>query len=264
MYTINSVTTLDSQAIGNVIVAGSHGGIIAGWYAAKAKVKAVILNDAGVGKDRSGVSGLDYLEKCGIAAATVHRYEALIGSGEAMLRAHISYANYVARNCGVYVGEKCEAAAQKLAQAPSALPTMPDEDTTSRHMLAPGVIGCDSYGFIEPGDAHSIVVCGSHSALHTAPELALPCACQAAFFHDAAAHGQADGLARITAIDDRRIPAFAVDYRSARIGDARSMYHSGVISFCNRTGAAAGIRPMMTVQAAIAVLQHTVREGAGA
>ena len=261
MYTINSVTTLDSRATGHVVIAGSHGGTIAGWYAAKAQVKAVILNDAGVGKDHSGISGLDYLEKHGIAAATVHRHEALIGNAGAMLRAHISHANYVARNCGVYVGEKCEAAAKKLMQAPAALPCMLDEDTPSRHSLAKGVVGCDSYGFIEQRDSQHIMVCGSHSALHTAPEMALPFPCRAAFFHDAAAHGDAEGLARISAIDARSIAAFAVDYRSARIGDARSMYDSGVISFCNRTGAALGVAPMMTVQAAIQILQAKCQGG---
>jgi hypothetical protein len=254
MFTANSVTVLDAQANDKVVVAGSHGGIIAGWYAARARVRAIILNDAGVGKDRSGVSGLTYLEECGIAAATVNRHEALIGCGDAMLGAHISYANYVARNCGVCIGDRCEDAAQKLRHAPTALPMPTEEERPSRHKLASGVIGCDSYGFIEPEDAESIIVCGSHSALHTAPELALPIDCPAAFFHDAAAHGSAEGLARITALDTRHIPSFAVDYRSARIGDARSMYSSGVVSFCNHNGTMRGIKPMMSVRVAIAML----------
>jgi hypothetical protein len=76
VYTSNSVTTLGQESKNKVIIAGSHGGQIAGWYAARAQVRAVIFNDAGVGKDRSGVSGLVYLEKYGIAAATVNRYEA--------------------------------------------------------------------------------------------------------------------------------------------------------------------------------------------
>lgn len=255
MFTTNSVTTLDSQAMGNVVIAGSHGGVIAGWYAAQARVKAVILNDAGVGKDRAGVSGLRYLENCGIAAATVNRHEALIGSGDAMLAAHISYVNYVARNCGVYVGQVCEEAAHQLCAAPAALPMLDEADAPSRHALGLRVMGCDSYGCIESSDAQGIIVCGSHSALHTSPEFALPIPCKGAFFHDAAAHGQPDGLARVIALDAQRIPSFAVDYRSARIGDARSMYTSGVVSFCNHTGATRGVRPMMTVQAAIATLQ---------
>jgi hypothetical protein len=260
MFTSNSVTTLGDEAKSKVVIAGSHGGEIAGWYAARAQVRAVILNDAGVGKDRSGVSGLDYLEKHGIAAATVNRYEALIGSGEAMLTAHISYANYVARNCGVYVGEKCADAAHKLRLAPSALPMHTPQDSQARHALEPLVIGCDSYGSIKEQDATYYIVCGSHSALHTSPELALPIPCKGAFFHDAAAHGQASGLARITALDARRIPAFAVDYRSARIGDARSMYASGVVSACNKTGAALGVLPMMTVRAAIATLKAEAKQ----
>ena len=260
MFTSNSVTTLGQEAKDKVVVAGSHGGLIAGWYAARAQVRAVIFNDAGVGKDRSGISGLDYLEKHGIAAATVNRYEALIGNGEAMLTAHISYANYVARNCGVYVGEKCADAAHKLRLAPTALPMRSTETTLARHALEPMVIGCDSYGYIEAQDATHYIVCGSHAALHTTPDLALPIPCKGAFFHDAAAHAQASGLTRIVALDARRIPAFAVDYRSARIGDARSMYASGVISACNQTGQALGISPMMTVRAAIATLKAEVKQ----
>ena len=56
---------------GQVLVAGSHGGIVAAWYAAKAGVRAVILNDAGIGKDEAGVAGLRWLEAIGMAAAAL-------------------------------------------------------------------------------------------------------------------------------------------------------------------------------------------------
>lgn len=44
---------------GKVLVAGSHGGIIAAHLGAKAGVHALILNDAGLGKDRAGIAAIE-------------------------------------------------------------------------------------------------------------------------------------------------------------------------------------------------------------
>ena len=46
-----SVTQLGPEVYGAVLVAGSHAGVIAAYYAARAGAWAVLLNDAGVGKD---------------------------------------------------------------------------------------------------------------------------------------------------------------------------------------------------------------------
>ena len=50
LLTADSVTELDARHRGAVLVAGSHGGRIAACYASRAGVHAVILNDAGIGK----------------------------------------------------------------------------------------------------------------------------------------------------------------------------------------------------------------------
>ena len=65
-----SVTELHDVG-GKVLVAGSHGGLIAAYLGAKAGAHALILNDAGVGLDAAGIAGLPYLDGIGIAAATV-------------------------------------------------------------------------------------------------------------------------------------------------------------------------------------------------
>ena len=49
--------------------------------AAKAGIKAVILCDAGVGRERAGIGGLDYLDKLGVAAAAIGHRSARIGDG---------------------------------------------------------------------------------------------------------------------------------------------------------------------------------------
>lgn len=66
---------------GAIVVAGSNGGQESGWVGAHAGCAFVLLNDAGVGKDRAGVAGLDILERAGIPAATVSHMTAEISNG---------------------------------------------------------------------------------------------------------------------------------------------------------------------------------------
>lgn len=53
MIVADSVTTLPATARGAALLSGSHGGNYAAYLAARAGVRAVILNDAGVGRDRA-------------------------------------------------------------------------------------------------------------------------------------------------------------------------------------------------------------------
>ena len=69
-----------------MVVSGSHGGTSAAEFAARAGVRAVIFNDAGVGKENAGVRGLELLDALGIAAATVA--SALLVSAMARTRWH--------------------------------------------------------------------------------------------------------------------------------------------------------------------------------
>src|SRR5215213_4234690 len=65
----DTITKLPAEAAGAVVVSGSHGGLYPGTLAAKARVRAVILNDAGIGRDDAGIASLHLLERFGIAAA---------------------------------------------------------------------------------------------------------------------------------------------------------------------------------------------------
>ena len=77
----DSITRVGPEAAGAVVVNASHGGVYAAYLAAKLHAAAAIFNDAGVGRDRAGIGGLDYLEDFGIAAATVGHDTARIGDG---------------------------------------------------------------------------------------------------------------------------------------------------------------------------------------
>ena len=62
--------------------------------AAKAGVKAVILCDAGVGREQAGIGGLDWLEQLGVPAAAIGHRSARIGDGaDCAARGVITFAN---------------------------------------------------------------------------------------------------------------------------------------------------------------------------
>lgn len=258
IVTADSVSTLSGFHRGKVLVAGSHGGIIAGIIAAEAGVLAVILNDAGVGKDNAGIASLALLEAIGMAAATVDRRSVTLGKADlALATGIISHANSPARACGVRPGDTCLHAAQKLCHAQPATGTLPHYvenrfllDTSD---LQPPVIGCDTVCLVQEDDAGKILVCGSHAALHS-PDLrqALTADAAAAFFHDAGCLGESEGISRLPVLDGRGIAAAAVDYRSARIGDALSMWETGRLSFLNETAINLGWRCGMSLPEAVA------------
>jgi hypothetical protein len=245
-----SVTQLGDVA-GRVLVAGSHGGVIAAYLGASARVRALILNDAGVGTDRAGIAGLFYLEDIGMAAAAVDCMSARIGDGADMLaRGIISHVNAFAALCGVTAGQSCGEAAARLraATAPHAAP--PDY-AEGRWRLAGGpteIWALDSIGKLEPADAGRILVIGSHGALHGGrPESALAVDAAAAVFNDAGVGRDRIGITRLPVLSARGIPAATVDCTSARIGDGRSSWESGVISHVNAVAGALGAARGMAV-----------------
>jgi hypothetical protein len=249
--TAESVTQLDDVA-GQVLVAGSHGGIIAAYFGAKAGAHALILNDAGLGKDRAGIAGLFYLEEIGMAAAAVDCMSARIGDGADMLaRGIVSHANVYAALCGVAAGQSCLEAAKRLreAAAPRSPPPPYAEGRWRIETGPPEVWALDSVGKIEPADAGRILVIGSHGALHGGrPDSALSVDAAAAVFNDAGVGADRIGISRLPVLAARGIPAAAVDCMSARVGDGRSMWESGRISHVNATASRLGALPGMSVQ----------------
>jgi uncharacterized protein YunC (DUF1805 family) len=78
----DSITFLNEQNAGDIVVCGSHGGLSAGAYAQKHRVKAVFFNDAGIGKNQAGIKSLESLSDAGILACTVDCMSAEIFNGQ--------------------------------------------------------------------------------------------------------------------------------------------------------------------------------------
>jgi hypothetical protein len=237
----DSVTELGDEHRGAIVVAGSHGGQIAASYASRGGVHAAIFNDAGIGMDGAGVSGLVPLAALGMAAAAVSHETARIGDGADTLASGIvTRVNDVAAACGVRAGMAAREAAELLRSAPAPRGELakPGEGRLEVH---PGIWALDSVGLALPVDAGRILLFGSHGALHGGREdSAIPVPARIAAFHDAGA--REEHLTRLPVLAARGIPAVTIATMSARIGDARSMWGTGRISFLNAPAVALGAR----------------------
>ncbi len=247
-----SVTELGDDASGAVLVAGSHGGLIACYLGASAGAHALILNDAGVGLDNAGIAGLKQLDAIGMAAATVSHLTARIGDGQdSLARGVISHLNRAAASAGVAIGMQArEAAALLRLASPAHSKPQPYADGRWRIGMqgATEIWALDSVGKLVAADDGRILVIGSHGGLHGGrAESALnrhrhPVAARAAAFNDAGVGIDDAGITRLPALDIRGIAAVTVSAASARIGDGRSMFESGLISQVNSVASRAGAR----------------------
>jgi hypothetical protein len=246
LMAIDSATKLEARHRDAVVVCGSHGGIYCAYLAARAGLRAVILCDAGVGKDQAGIGCLAYCAELGMAAATVAHDSARIGDCHDILaRGRISHANQVAAGEGVAAGQAVAEAQRRLADAPLWQAEPPAYREARQVVLdqpgRPRVICMDSASLVEPGDAGQIVVTGSHGALLGGrPEMALRADARAAFFNDAGLGPDEAGASRLPALQARGIVGATVAAMSARIGDGRSTYEDGIISLLNEQARAAG------------------------
>ncbi len=100
-----SVTTVQQEHAGCVVVTGSHGGASVVRYARAVAALIYVFNDAGIGKDEAGIGALAELERAGVAAAAVSHLTARIGeASDAWEHGVVSRANSQALALGVQVG----------------------------------------------------------------------------------------------------------------------------------------------------------------
>jgi hypothetical protein len=260
----DSITRIGPEARGAVVVNGSHGGVYAAYLAAKLGVAAAIFNDAGVGRERAGIAGLDYLAQLGLPAAAVGHLTARIGDGaDMMARGVVTHVNPLAAALGCRAGAACGDAALVLAQAPAAALEPPPALESAFLLIAepPAVWALDSAAAVGPEHVGTIVVTGSHGGLLGGrQETALKYDALAALFNDAGIGIDEAGITRLPALDARGVAAATVAAASARIGDARSTYEDGILSRVNARAAALGIAPGRSARHFVAILRRTEAE----
>jgi hypothetical protein len=256
----DSATKLDASAEGAIVVCGSHGGMYPAWLAAAAGVRAIVLNDAGVGRHSAGISGVAWLAGLGIAACAVDYRSARIGDGaDTLASGVVTFANQVAAAQGCVPGHTCRQAVECLAE--NALPSrepVPEIGESRTRIPNSGhrpAWALDSAALVEAGDARAVVLTGSHGALLGGrKDTLLGIDLFAAFFNDAGGGKDGAGFARLAPLDERGIAAATVSHNTARIGDGRSTYETGVISRINETARRLELKEGMSARDAVARL----------
>ena len=245
---LDSVTHLIDAARGRVAACASHGAVYAAWYGATKGVAALILNDAGIGREKAGISGLAWLDGIGVPGATVSHRSARIGWGADMPeRGVLSFVNEAAARLGLVPGMACAEAIAILDGAglpPAPMPAPIDE---ARHEIAEAgargirVFVLDSNGLVGKDDAGHVVVTASHGGLLAGrPETAVKADVLAAVYVDADRGLEDAGISRLPALQARGIAGATVSAFSARIGDGLSVWNDGFVSALNAEAARRG------------------------
>lgn len=264
IHIYDSVTTLLPKGVhpsrgpvwGAVVIAASHGGRYAAYLAALAGVKGVVLNDAGVGRDQAGISGLALLDDCHIAGALISHLSARIGDGkDTAWRGRVTAVNRRAHEAGVQPGMSAMDAARLMVagvNTPAAPPALPAEIRRVHDFEGAlrKLVLIDSVSLVEAQDAGAIVITGSHGGLQgDDPVTAIGGhAVFAAAYNDAGIGADGAGTTRLPALEQQGVAGVTVSAESARIGDASSTYEDGIISCANPLALSYGARVGMPLK----------------
>lgn len=244
----DSTSYLDKRVNENdVIVASSFAGAtIVGGALAKS-VKALIVHDAGVGKDNAAINGLPYGDRYGVPIAAVDCKTATLSNGNSALGGTISHANETAAKLGVRAGQSARQAAQLLlkAQPGKPVPLALDldnrlyemETTPKGRILAIWALFYLPKDATYPNDVFSVA---THSA-RVAAEHAFRWNVKGWIANDAGPGKNNSGISGLAMCGEKGMPAAAVAAMSARIGDGLSTYREGIISAVNEPARAKGI-----------------------
>lgn len=259
---IDSVTRLEAGARSAVVVCGSPGGLYSAWVAATMGVRAIVFNDAGLGRHSAGVAGVAWLNGLGIAACAVDHRSARIGDSADMLASGIvTMVNDTAATAGCLPGQPCKEVVRCLLEhAVDPLEgAVPEIGETRLRIANSGhreVWALDSVTLAREEDRRAIVVTGSHGGLlgGRADDGVLEVDVFAAFFNDAGGGKDDAGYARLPVLEARGVAAATVSCQTARIGDGRSSYDTGVLSRLNEVARRLELREGMSAREAVARL----------
>jgi hypothetical protein len=111
----------------------------------------------------------------------------------------------------------------------------------------------DSITELSAQDAGCVAVSGSHGGISSA-RYALAARPLLSVFNDAGVGRDAAGIAALDFLQQHGLAACTVAYTSACIGQARSSYADGLVSYVNSLASALGLRPGERLQAQLQIL----------
>lgn len=265
MPVFDSITQAGPAEAGRAVLAASHGGAYSAACALKARLGAVILHDAGVGREQAGIAGLRLLDTASVPAATVTHLSARIGDGaDCLARGVLSFVNAAAAAHGLRPGQDVAAALAALDAATLTPPEGAVEAEEARHVREgwDGVVLADSNSLVAATDAEAVFVTGSHGGLLGGrPETAIKAPVFAALYNDADGGIDDAGVSRLPALQARGIAAATVSAWSARIGEARSTFEEGFVTRFNERARALGAEPGIAAWTLVERLVEARRRG---
>ena len=221
-----------------------------------------VFNDAGIGRHQAGIAGVHWLDALEIPACTIDFRSARIGDGADMLASGVvTMSNDMAAQHACLPGHTCREVVDCLLRKAGSAPRndVPDLGEGRTRIANTGhreVWALDSAALVEAGDSRKIVVTGSHGGLlgGRTDDGVLQVDVFAALFNDAGGGKEDAGFARLASLDPRGIAAATVSAFSARVGDGRSTYDTGVLSRVNETGRRLELKEGMSAREAVARL----------
>lgn len=277
---LDSLGDLESDNKNSILVCGSHcgGNSDLARQVKNCHVKAVFLNNAGVGKNQAGIRGLVNYEAEHILACAVDHNSAEIGvSRDTWDSGVISHINALAQAFGIKIGDSVKETVDKLVNSKMYALPAPDDmnseyaannnsmDYSNKAELKKQkqiqiddvkITVTNSITFLNGGSAGDVVVCGSHggaSAGHYAQKHGV----NAVFFNDAGIGKNNAGVKSLEYLNDSGILACTVDCMSAEIFNGQDVLDNGIITVCNQLAKNRNIREKMTVKEAVKLINQT-------
>jgi len=106
---MDSISIMKPEDAGHIVISGSNGGVPSAEFVCQFPLgpKIVFFNDAGIGKERAGILGIDILDENDIACAAVSYQSARISDARDMwANGVLSYCGKKARELGFIEGDK--------------------------------------------------------------------------------------------------------------------------------------------------------------
>ena len=270
---LDSLGDLQPGNTSPILVCGSHcgGNRNLARQVKNCHVKAVFLNNAGVGKNQAGIKGLTHYQAEGVLACAVDHNSAEIGiARDTWESGTISHTSPQAEEAGIQIGDSVQEAVAKIIHSvniPSSTQINTDFDsrideekkTTSKvdlkkqfktHIDGVNITVTDSITFLNENNAGDIVVCGSHGGV-SAGHYAQKHGVKAVFFNDAGIGKNSAGVKSLESLSDAGILACTVDCMSAEIFNGQDILDNGIITVCNQLAKSQNIKEKMTVKEAI-------------
>ncbi len=253
-----------------ILVCGSHcgGNRNLARQVKNCHIRAVFLNNAGVGKNKAGTRGLTHYEAENIIACAVDNYSAEIGIAQDTWDSGIiSHINHQAVKAGIQIGDSVQEAVAKtssIIKSPSqkikAIESTNELEVKSSKVDLKKqtqvkiddqtITVTDSITFLNENNSGDIVVCGSHGGL-SAGAYAKKHKVKAVFFNDAGIGKNKAGIKSLIPLNEAGILACTIDCLSAEIFNGQDALVNGIISDCNLQAKVQGIKEKMTVKEAI-------------